>query len=502
MSSVDITLLTTINIAVFISAVLVFIMQPGFMLLEAGSVSRKNAINNLFKNLIDFAAGGLIFWAVGYMTFSGEGPIVAWIAEMGWAQTAPPSAPKLDPADSIYFLFQLGFASAAVTISSGAVTGRISPYAYLIFAMLFTGVIYPVIGYAVWHPTGPLYGVFTDFAGGVVVHAVGAAAGLAGAVMLRPRLGYNGYNPIGLEDERLFRIAASHAPHNTPIAALGVMLLWIGWFGFNGGTLFAGGLPTAVNEQSVTGPMELFGAILVNTALAPCAAVVVTVLIQAMLRIDLNMQDILNSVIAGLVAVTAAADQITPLGAVVAGAGAAIVYRTTRFLFGEDVDRRSRRGRRGAWFDRRLRRHVPRAVSSRGLDGSSDAPGDLWPRHLLRRLYRLRRRFPAGRHPVPDRRAAPGAREPPADHLAKLPARALQYGDRRARRAAARPGRLQFPLDHLIGGLDIAKREGGHPLRSTPSRPLPLAPGALALLAKSAQPAARTGETADAKRGR
>ena len=330
MSSVDLALLAVLNVAVFVSAVLVITMQPGFMLLEAGSVSRKNAVNNLFKNLIDFAAGGLVFWAVGFMTFNGEGPVVAWLAEMGWTKTPPASDELLQPADSLYFLFQLGFASAAVTISSGAVTGRISPYAYLLFAVIFTGLIYPVIGFAVWHPAGPLYGEFNDFAGGVVVHSVGAAAGLAGAVMLRPRLGFKGYDPVGLGDERLFRIAASHAPHNTPIAALGVMLLWIGWFSFNGGTLFAGGLPAGSGSETLPATMELFGAVLVNTALAPCSAVVVTLLIQAALRIDLNMQDLLNSVVAGLVAVTAAANEISPLGAIVAGAGGALIYRFTR----------------------------------------------------------------------------------------------------------------------------------------------------------------------------
>ena len=332
MSSVDAALLATLNIGVFVSAVLVIMMQPGFMLLEAGSVSRKNALNNLFKNLIDFTAGGLVFWAFGYATFSGEGPIVAWMAELGLTQEAAPETARLAPSDTLFFLFQLGFASAAVTISSGAVTGRISPYAYMIFAMMFTGLIYPVIGFAVWHPTGPLYGVFNDFAGGVVVHAVGAAGGLAGAIILRPRLGYNGYDPVGIGDERLFRIAASHAPHNTPMAALGVFLLWIGWFGFNGGTLFAGGLPPGGGPTAIPAAMELFGAILVNTALAPCAAVVVTMLIQAVLRSDLNMQDLLNSVIAGLVAVTAAASVISPLGAIVAGAGAALIYRWSRIL--------------------------------------------------------------------------------------------------------------------------------------------------------------------------
>lgn len=332
MDSADAAMYAAINLGVFASAVLVFMMQPGFMLLEAGTVSRKNAINNLFKNLIDFAAGGLVFWTVGFAIFSGEGPIVALLAEYGLTQAPPAAAASLAPADSLYFLFQFGFASAAVTITSGAVTGRIAPFPYLLFAALFTGVIYPVVGFLVWHPTGALYGLFSDFAGGVVVHSVGAAAGLAGAVMLRPRLGFNGYDPVGLGDEQLFRIAASHAPHNTPIAAMGVFLLWIGWFGFNGGSLFAAGLPAGAGAEALGPTMEQFGSILVNTALAPCAAVTVTLFIQGALRLDLNMQDLLNSVIAGLVAITAGADQLGPTGAIIAGAAAALIYRWTKAM--------------------------------------------------------------------------------------------------------------------------------------------------------------------------
>lgn len=336
--SADYSLYLVLNVGVFISAVLVLLMQPGFMLFEAGSVSRKNAINNLFKNLADLAFGGLVFWLVGFAIFNGADWSVALFSAVGLAQPVQGASGAIPIAAPLFFLFQLGFASAAVTVSSGAVTARIAPHAYLVFVVLFTGLIYPTVGFLVWHPAGALYGVFQDFAGGVVVHSTGAAAGLAGALLLRPRLGYNGYDPIDVGPERLFRIAATHAPHNMPLAATGAFLLWIGWFGFNGGTLLAAGVP-APESGGASGYFELgetlmrsFGVILVNTTLAPCAAVAATAALQTLSGEDLNMQDLLNSVIAGLVGVTAGADVLTPALAVAVGAGSALVFLWTKRL--------------------------------------------------------------------------------------------------------------------------------------------------------------------------
>lgn len=336
--SADYAMYLSLNIGVFVSAVLVILMQPGFMLFEAGSVSRKNAVNNIFKNIADFAIGGLVFWLVGFSIFSGDFWAVQLFEPLGLTQDVGTPSANIPIAAPLFFLFQLGFASAAVTVSSGAVTARISPHAYLAFVALFTGVIYPTVGFLVWSPSGALYGVFQDFAGGVVVHSTGAAAGLAGAILLRPRLGYNGYDPIDVGPERLFRIAATHAPHNMPLAALGVFLLWIGWFGFNGGTLLAAGAP-APQSGGADGYFELgealmsgFGTILVNTTLSPCAAVAAIVLWQTVSGDDLNMQDMLNGVIAGLVGVTAGADVLTPGLAAAAGVGSALVFLATKRL--------------------------------------------------------------------------------------------------------------------------------------------------------------------------
>lgn len=335
LSAVDVALLGFINIGVFVSAVLVLMMQPGFMLFEAGNVSRKNVLNNMFKNIIDLCIGGVVFWAIGYPTLVGEGPIIELLASIGLAGPPPDAPPRLSASDAILFLFNFGFASAAATICSGAVTGRVSPYVYLVFSALFAGVIYPVLAFLFWNPSSVLYGVFRDFAGAVIVHSAGAAAGLAGAVLLRPRIGFNGFDPIGVGRETLFRLAVSHAPHNLPLAGLGMFLLWLGWFGFNSGTLLAGGAP-AIGDGDVAARAGEIGALLngvgviaMNTALAPCAAAATTVALQAALREPLGLQAIMNGVIAGLVAVTAAPDILSPGGALLVGVAASIVYRLT-----------------------------------------------------------------------------------------------------------------------------------------------------------------------------
>ncbi|MCI4664120.1 MAG: hypothetical protein MRY74_05300 [Neomegalonema sp.] len=334
LSAVDITMLGVINVGVFISAVLVLLMQPGFMLFEAGTVSRKNVLNNIFKNIVDLSVGGIVFWLIGWQTLSGQGPIIGYLQEFGLTRE-PPKAATLTAVDALLFLFNFGFVSASATICSGAVTGRISPYVYVVFAAVYVAVIYPVLGFIFWHPASALYGVFHDFAGAMIVHGAGAAAGLAGAILLRPRIGFNGYDPVGVGRETMFRLTVSHAPHNMPLAALGMFLLWLGWFGFNAGTLLAGGVEAAVGasfavqEARIGELFSSFGQIAVNTAIAPCAAVVATVVVQSMLREPLNMMTLLNSVIAGLVGVTAGADIMPVAGAALVGVVAAIAYRVT-----------------------------------------------------------------------------------------------------------------------------------------------------------------------------
>lgn len=345
LGAVDVALLAFLNIGVFISAILVLTMQPGFMLFEAGVVSRKNVLNNIFKNILDLSIGGIVFLLIGYQTLSGDGPIIEFLGEYGLTQTPPESAPTLLASDPLLFLFNFGFASAAATICSGAATGRISPYAYLIFSAVFIGVIYPVLAFLFWNPASIFYGAFRDFAGAVIVHAAGAAAGLAAAVLLRPRIGFRGYDPIGLGRETLFRMTVSHAPHNMPLSGLGMFLLWVGWFGFNSGTLLAAGTPASAGALAASPAadvlplMDGLGVIALNTALAPCAAAVTTVMTLALMRQRLNMLHIMNSVIAGLVGVTAAPDILTPYEAVLVGAASAIAYRLcARALMALSID--------------------------------------------------------------------------------------------------------------------------------------------------------------------
>lgn len=334
--SVDPGLFAVINIAVLISAILVFMMQPGFMLLEVGLVSRLNAINDIYKNLLDTCAGALAFYVIGWDVLTGQSSLTPLLVSAGFANPPPEVAVEtLQPSASMAFVFQLAFATTAATICSGAVTGRIRPHAYLVFAALFTGLIYPLIAFSVWHPQGLLFGRFYDFAGSVVVHAAGAAAGLAGSVLLRPRIGYNGYDPLNLGREQLFRLAKRHAPHNLPIAALGAFLLWIGWFGFNGGALFIGGAEAASVEDA-DGVAALFarlGDVFAATVIAPAAAALTVSAIHVFLKEDRSLMDALNALIAGAVAVTAGAALYTPGEAALVGVGAALVFRLARAAF-------------------------------------------------------------------------------------------------------------------------------------------------------------------------
>ncbi|MCI4665224.1 MAG: hypothetical protein MRY74_10940 [Neomegalonema sp.] len=329
-TDLDFSIFFGLNIILFVAAILVLLMQPGFMMLETGAVSRLNAINDIYKNLLDICFGAVAFWLVGWDILTGASPLTPLLSQIGLAAAEPAAtATVIKPDPTINFLFQLGFATTAATICSGAVTGRIRPHVYLVFAGLFTGFFYPLIAFTVWHPLGLLYGVFYDFAGSIVVHASGAAAGLAGTLLLRPRLAYNGYDPIGLGREQLFRVAKRHAPHNLPLAALGVVFLWIGWFGFNGGTLFANGLasPALAGTDVLSTTVAEFGRIAAATILAPAAAALTATLIHLLTGEDRSLLDTMNALLAGAVAVTAGANRFDAVDALLVGVVAGAAYR-------------------------------------------------------------------------------------------------------------------------------------------------------------------------------
>ncbi len=285
-----------------IAAFLVFFMQAGFAMVETGFTRAKNACNIVMKNVMDFSVGSLTFWLVGFGLMFGAGTS-AWYGASHFA-AGDYGANDLN---WTFWLFQCVFAGTAATIVSGAMAGRTKFSSYLIYSAAITAFIYPVSGHWVW---AGLFGLskgwleargFVDFAGSTVVHSCGGWLALAGAIVLGPRTGK--YGPDG-RSKPIFG-------HNIPLAALGVFILWFGWFGFNPGS-------TNVADGSV-------GYIAMTTNLAAAAGGVASML-TAWARFrkpDVSMT--LNGVLAGLVAITAGCSNVSIPGSVLIGAGAGVL---------------------------------------------------------------------------------------------------------------------------------------------------------------------------------
>ena len=300
------------SVWVLFSAFLVFFMHAGFALVETGFCRRKNAVIVLTKNLAVISLASLLFYLVGFGLMFGDGGsfvgmgLFAPVA--GESSAATPSNLPL----FVFLFFQMVFAATAATIVSGAVAERVRLASFFIFVVVASAVIYPIVGHWVWG-AGLLssYG-FHDFAGSTVVHAVGGAMALAGVVVIGPRIG-----KYGADGE-----VKPMPGHNLPMAALGVLILWLGWFGFNGGS-------TLLADAEVIGP------VIMSTNMA-AAAGFLAALVFALLRfksgkIDLAMG--LNGALAGLVAITAGADVIGPADAIVVGAmGGLVMVEATRLL--------------------------------------------------------------------------------------------------------------------------------------------------------------------------
>jgi len=286
---------------VLVCGFLVMFMQAGFALVEAGFCRAKNATNLLTKNLMDFVVGSLAFWAVGYALITGAdwrgllGTTGFFLAGKGY-----------DVGNYLSFFWQMVFAATAATIVSGAVAERIKFQAYLLYSVAITAFIYPVYAHWVWGggwlsklPFGLGH---LDFAGSGVVHAVGGLVGLAGATVLGPRFGKFDKNdkPRAIPG------------HNIPLAALGVFILWFGWYGFNPGSTFS------AHHLRIS-------VIAVNTTLAASAAsLTALLLILAKTRkFDLGMA--LNGVLAGLAAITAPCAWVEAWAAVVIGIVAGVI---------------------------------------------------------------------------------------------------------------------------------------------------------------------------------
>ena len=294
-------LFTANNVWMLVSTVLVFLMHLGFATLEAGFVQKKNTVNILFKNTMIISIGLLTYFIVGFnLMYPGmnEGGFFGFA---GFGLSMPEGAAgAIDYADGGYtywtdFIFQGMFAATAATIVSGAVAERIKLNSFLIFATLFVGISYPITGMWKWGAGWLEANNFYDFAGSTIVHAVGGFGALAAILLLGPRKGKyteSGIKPI--------------PGHNMPLAAMGVFLLWFGWFGFNGGSVLSGD-PVAVSLVFVT------------TALAAAAGAVGAFIVSfAMFKThDLSM--VLNGVLGGLVGITAGADLMSPMEAIIIG---------------------------------------------------------------------------------------------------------------------------------------------------------------------------------------
>jgi Amt family ammonium transporter len=293
-----------------VAAFLVFFMQAGFAMVECGFTRAKNAANIVMKNLMDFSLGSLCFWAVGFGFMFGVSN--GWIGTSGFFFSD--FSKNQDPWVFAFWLFQVVFAGTAATICSGAMAERTKFSSYLIYAIIVSAFIYPIYGSWAW---GGLYKGggwleklgFIDFAGSTVVHSIGAWVALAGAVVLGPRLGK--YS----RDGKPLPIPG----HNMPIAALGVFILWFGWFGFNPGS-------TTTADTSIA-------RIAVNTNLAAAAGSILA-MIAAWLKFktpDVGLT--LNGALAGLVAITAPCNNVSPLSAVIIGAlaGILVVYSVLFF---------------------------------------------------------------------------------------------------------------------------------------------------------------------------
>jgi len=282
-----------------IAGILVFFMQAGFTLVESGFTRSKNVINIVMKNFVDLAVGSLAFWFIGYTLMYGES-ISSFIGT--------PSLFYNVREDMHNLFFQTVFCATAATIVSGAVAERTKFTTYVIFSLIMTTLIYPISGHWVWQGDGWLTKLgFIDFAGSTVVHSVGGWAALVGAILVGPRIGK-------------YTEGKSNAipGHNMMFGALGVFILWLGWFGFNAGS-----------ELAISGESSFNAAGIIITTNLAAAAGAVTALALTWIRYgkpEVSMT--LNGALAGLVGITAGCAAVSPGGAAIIGilSGLTVVF--------------------------------------------------------------------------------------------------------------------------------------------------------------------------------
>lgn len=295
------TLLTANNIWMMLATVLVFIMHLGFAGVEAGFGQSKNTVNILFKNTLTPIIGILTYFICGFNLMYPGFDVPGWFGFAGFgletSSTADVSAAYASAGYTYWteFLFQAMFAATAATIVSGAVAERIKLSSYLIFTVIYVGLVYPIIGSWKWGGGVLDDWGFYDFAGSTLVHSVGGWGALAGIMILGPRLGKYVNGKV-----------VDKPGSSVPLAVLGVFLLWFGWFGFNGGSV-------------LSADPGLTSFVLVTTSLAASAGGIGGFVTGYFMfkRLDLGM--VLNGILAGLVGITAGADVIEPMNAILVG---------------------------------------------------------------------------------------------------------------------------------------------------------------------------------------
>jgi len=286
---------------VLIAAFLVFFMQAGFGMVEAGFIRAKNTCNILTKNFLDFCMASLGFFLIGYALMFGDGN--GFIGTKGFLLMGLEDTTSGLPLFA-FWLFQAAFCGAAATIVAGGMAERMNFKAYLIYSFLISAIVYPIVGHWIWNSGGWLAAMgFGDFAGSTVVHTTGGIAALIGTMMLKPRIGKYGV------DGKPKAIAG----HNIPLASLGVFILWFGWFGFNAGSTIGAGDGFDIARVAI------------NTNLA-AALGGIGAMITVWFRFgkpDLSMA--MNGALAGLVGVTAPCAFVEPWAACLIGLSSGVI---------------------------------------------------------------------------------------------------------------------------------------------------------------------------------
>jgi len=303
------TILTVNNVWMMVCTALVFFMHLGFSFFEIGLTRQKNTINILFKNFFVITVGLLLYCLGGFnLMYPGfEDGDMGILKFAGFGISAPEGGMGFGYADGGYtwwtdFLFQGMFAATAATIVSGAVAERIKLSGFMLFSVLYVGLVYPIVG--AWKWGGGFLDAwgFYDFAGSTLVHSVGGWAALITIYLLGARIGKfdKDGNPKALPG------------HNLPIASAGVFILWLGWFGFNGGSV-------------LSADPELTSLTLVTTSLAAAAGGVAAAFFSNILYKNFDLTMFMNGVLGGLVGITAGADQMSPTDAILIGLIAGVI---------------------------------------------------------------------------------------------------------------------------------------------------------------------------------